>query len=153
MKVFTIGFKGRSAKNFFQTLKEAGVQKLIDVRRKNASQLAGFTKGPDLEFFLEECFGIAYEHISEFAPSENLLRQYRDLVGKKKPDNSAWDYYTERFGREVLSPRIIDRFEQATDGFENVCFLCSEKTADHCHRRLLAEYILGNLSNVKIKHL
>ena len=84
MRIFTIGFKGKSAKEFFGLLKNAGVQKLLDVRRRNISQLAGFTKGPDLQFFLEECFAIAYEHIPDFGPSEELLKEYRARLGKKK---------------------------------------------------------------------
>jgi uncharacterized protein (DUF488 family) len=121
MKLFTIGFKGRSAENFFRTLKNAGVQKLIDVRRKNASQLAGFTKGHDLRYFLQECFGIAYEHIPEFGPSEELLKEYQNRLGKKKKDDAAWSYYLERFKAEVLSQPILERFQRATTGCESVC--------------------------------
>ena len=44
MGVLTIGFKGRTAEDFFTTLKHAGVQTIIDVRRKNCSQLGGYTK-------------------------------------------------------------------------------------------------------------
>ena len=146
MKVFTIGFKGRSAENFFTTLRDAGIQKVIDVRRKNASQLAGYTKGPDLKFFLEECFGIAYEHIPEFGPSEELLKEYQARLGKKKKDDVAWAFYVERFRDEVLSQQISSRFEKATAGHDTVCLLCSEKTAERCHRRLLAEHFREHLS-------
>lgn len=87
MKVFTMGFQKRPAENFFLTLKKSGIQKVINVRRKNTSHLAGYTKEPDLKFFLEKCFGIAYEHILEFAPSEELLKEYRNRLGKK--DNAV----------------------------------------------------------------
>jgi len=153
MKAFTIGFKGRSAGNFFTTLRGAGVQKVIDVRRKNASQLAGYTKGPDLKFFLDECFGIAYEHIPEFGPSEGLLREYQTRLGKKKKDDAAWAYYVEKYRNEVLSQPIIERFKEATDEFETVCLLCSEKTSDRCHRRLLAEYFAEHLPDLNVRHL
>lgn len=152
MKLFTIGFKGRSAENFFRTLKNAGVQKLIDVRRKNASQLAGFTKGPDLRYFLQECFGIAYEHIPEFGPSEELLKEYQTRLGKKKKDDAAWDYYVEKFSNEVLSQTIFERFQKTTLGYEFVCLLCSEQNSERCHRRLLAEYFKKHLPNMEIEH-
>jgi uncharacterized protein (DUF488 family) len=152
MKLFTIGFKGRSAENFFRTLKNAGAQKLIDVRRKNASQLAGFTKGPDLRYFLQECFGIAYEHIPEFGPSEELLKEYQSRLGKKKKDDAAWAYYVEKFSEEVLSQAIFERFQRATAGFESVCLLCSEESAERCHRRLLAEHLKKHLPNIEVEH-
>ncbi len=153
MRLFTIGFKGRCAENFFTTLRNAGVQKVIDVRRKNASQLAGYTKGPDLKFFLEECFGIVYEHIPEFSPSEGLLKEYQTRLGKKKKDDAAWDFYVERFNSEVLSKPISNCFQKATAGYNFVCLLCSEKTAERCHRRLLAEHFREHLSDIEIEHL
>lgn len=153
MKVFTIGFKGRSAENFFLTLKKASVQKVIDVRRSNASQLAGFTKGRDIKFFLQECFGISYEHIPEFGPSSGLLKEYQTRIGKNKKDNRAWAYYVAKYQGEVLSQPIIKRFQRAISGFDVVCLLCSEETADRCHRRLLAEHFKKDLPNLEIEHL
>jgi len=153
MRVLTIGFKGKSAKEFFGALKGAGVQKLLDIRRRNVSHLAGFTKGRDLQFFLEQCFGIAYEHAPQFGPSEELLKEYQSRLGKKKQDDDAWAYYVERFRDEVLSRPIGEEFMQIADGFETVCLLCSEETADRCHRRLLAENLSACLKDVEIHHL
>jgi uncharacterized protein (DUF488 family) len=153
MKVFTIGFKGRSAENFFLTLKNAGVQKLIDIRRRNSSQLSGYSKGDDLKFFLEKCFGISYEHIPEFAPSERLLRKYQNLLDKKKRNNNAWACYVEEFGKEVLREQTVQRFQESADNLHGVCLLCSEETADRCHRRLLAEYVKDHLPDIQIEHL
>ena len=153
MKVFTIGFQSRSAENFFLALKKAGIQKVIDVRRRNTSQIAGYAKGADLKFFLETCFGIAYERVPEFAPSENLRREYRNRLGKKKKDDAAWVDYVENFQNEVLSQPTVERFQEATDGFNAVCLLCYEKIADRCHRRLLAEHFKRHLPELDIQHL
>lgn len=153
MKLLTIGSNGRSAKDFFRTLKREGVQKLLDVRRSNTSRLFGFAKGSDLKYFLEECFGIAYEHVLDFAPSPELREEYQTRLGKKKKDDAAWAYYVERFQHEVLSQPIVDRFTLAAKGFEIVCLLCSEETADRCHRRLLAEYFEKHLKNLEVSHL
>lgn len=51
MKLYTIGFTKESAEYFFSGLQRAGVKKILDVRLHNVSQLAGFTKRDDLEFF------------------------------------------------------------------------------------------------------
>lgn len=48
MKLFTIGFTQKNAKQFFELLKANQIELLIDVRLNNKSQLAGFTKGNDL---------------------------------------------------------------------------------------------------------
>jgi len=153
MRLFTIGFKGRSGENFFLTLKDAGVQKLIDVRRRNSSQLSGYSKAEDLKFFLERCFSISYEHIPEFAPSERLLREYQNLLGRKKHNDIAWAYYVDEFGKEVLHEQIVHRFQEAADGLYAVCLLCSEESADRCHRRLLAEYLKEHLRDIQVEHL
>ena len=60
--IFTIGFAKKSARDFFTKLKEAGVETVIDVRLNNASQLAGFTKKQDLQYFLQDIAGVEYIH-------------------------------------------------------------------------------------------
>ena len=53
MKIYTIGFTKKTAKEFFNLLIENKIQKILDIRRNNKSQLAGFTKANDLEYFLD----------------------------------------------------------------------------------------------------
>ena len=57
IKLFTIGFTEKTAETFFNLLKKAGVKKVIDTRLNNVSQLAGFAKGKDLEFFAKSIVG------------------------------------------------------------------------------------------------
>jgi uncharacterized protein (DUF488 family) len=52
IKLFTIGFTQKSAREFFTALKDAGVKRVVDVRLNNNSQLAGFSKKDDLPYFL-----------------------------------------------------------------------------------------------------
>ncbi|MDD2229889.1 MAG: hypothetical protein PHY48_10810 [Candidatus Cloacimonetes bacterium] len=40
-----------------------------------------------------------------------------------------------------------------TDQIDSAVLLCSEPVADHCHRRLAAEYIGKHVNNVRIIHL
>ena len=53
MTLYTIGFTKKSAAQFFNLLRDNHVKQLVDVRISNSSQLAGFAKGKDLEFFCE----------------------------------------------------------------------------------------------------
>jgi len=153
MRVCTIGSRGKSARGFFGLLRKAGVQKLLDIRRRNQSQLAGFTKGRDLAFFLEECFGISYEHVPLFAPSEELLDGFHSRLGKRTCDAATWAWYTEQFRAEISSKPIVERFLAATKGVEVVCLLCTEETVEHCHRRLIAEHVAGRVEGVVVEHL
>ena len=153
IRLLTIGFRGRSAEEFFTALERAGVEKVIDIRRTNSSQLAGFTKGRDLAFFLRRCGGIEYEHVPDFAPSEELLREYRARLGHKKKDDAAWQTYVERYEAEIGARPIAEIFERVTEGRSRVCFLCSEEAPDRCHRRLLAEHICRERDGVEVGHL
>ena len=49
MEVYTISFTKRTAADFLEAMKRAGVKRLLDVRLNNSSQLAGFTKKKDEE--------------------------------------------------------------------------------------------------------
>jgi len=49
-KIFTIGFTKKTAEEFFGLLKKNNVACVVDVRLNNTSQLAAFSKFPDIEF-------------------------------------------------------------------------------------------------------
>ena len=84
IQLFTIGFTQKTASEFFSLLKINGVKKIIDIRINNKSQLAGFAKGSDLAYFTQEILGIPYEHRIEFAPTDDLLKRYRDKKTESK---------------------------------------------------------------------
>jgi uncharacterized protein (DUF488 family) len=130
--VATIGFTRTSAEGFFRRLIDAGVRKIIDVRLHNSSQLAGFAKAGDLGYFLKTIGGIDYAHEPLLAPTEAMLRTYRTEKG-------GWVAYEQRF-LALMAERGIE--QQLTPGsLDGACLLCSEATPDHCHRRLVAEYL------------
>lgn len=143
--ICTIGYTKKSLRQFIGLLQEAEVDAVIDVRLRNTSQLAGFAKRDDLAFLLREGFGIAYEHIVELAPTAEILDAY-----KKDGDWSAYerDYPQLLAERDTLS---IGR--QLLQRYQRPCLLCAEDTPDHCHRRLLAEYLAERISDLEIVHL
>ena len=143
--LYTIGFTKKSAEQFFELLKSHHVQMLVDVRISNSSQLAGFAKGSDLIYFLKQIGNIGYRHVTDFAPTKELLSDYR--AGKVD-----WPEY-ERVFADLMTKRRINQHYKVAD-FDNCCFLCSEETPEHCHRRLLAEHLRQqDPDNVKIVHL
>jgi uncharacterized protein (DUF488 family) len=144
VKIFTIGFTKKSAQAFFSSLKHASVRKLVDVRLNNVSQLAGFTKKDDLRYFAEEICGIGYLHLLELAPTAEILDAYK----KQKGD---WRTYECQFLQLIRERRIENTVpRQMLDGS---CLLCSEEKPDHCHRRLVAEYLKEKWGDVHIQHI
>ena len=143
-RLLTIGFTKKTAKQFFELLKENNVKKIVDIRLNNKSQLAGFAKGSDLEYFGKEIIGIPYEHIIDLAPTNELLSNYRN----KSID---FDEYTKIFEKLIIERKIISNYN--IHDFDGAVFLCSEEQPDKCHRRLLVEYFQDNNSNIEITHL
>lgn len=143
MKLFTIGFTKTSAERFFARLRDAGVRKVVDIRLHTASQLAGFAKKDDLPYFLRTICSIEYAHHLELAPTAELLDAYRK--------SRRWDDYERGFVELLRHRRIEDLISRGT--LAGACLLCSEDSARHCHRRLVAEYLKSAWGDVEIVHL
>lgn len=143
MTVFTIGFTKKSAESFFEALKTAGVRRLIDVRLNNVSQLTGFTKQKDLRYFTREICNIEYLHLLQLAPTKDMLHEYKKARG-------TWTDYERKFLDLMAARRIEDTDKDLVDG---ACLLCSEERPEHCHRRLVAEYLRDKWGCLEIVHL
>lgn len=143
--IYTIGFTQTTAEHFFERLKMAGIRRLVDVRLNNTSTLAGFSKRDDLAFFLRSILDADYVHEPLLAPTDELLGRYR----KKEV---GWDAYEDAF-RALLAERGVEStLDRATFKTPSV-LLCSEATAERCHRRLVAEYLARAWGEVEIVHL
>ncbi|MGO8759992.1 MAG: DUF488 family protein [Terracidiphilus sp.] len=145
MEIYSIGFTQKSASQFFGALKAAGIERLLDVRLNNTSQLAGFAKQADLKYFLKEICGAAYEHEPLLAPTQEILDAFKKHKG-------SWDVYTAAYlalirSRKVESVLSPDSFRKKT------VLLCSEATPEHCHRRLALEYLQQHWGDITIVHL
>ena len=145
MEICTIGFTQTTAEHFFDRLAKARVERLLDVRLNNTSQLAGFAKAQDLPYFARELVGATYEHEPLLAPTQEIL----DAFKKRKGD---WATYETEFMElmerrrihEVLSPAAFER---------RTALLCSEAGPENCHRRLVAEFLAGRWPDVAVLHL
>jgi uncharacterized protein (DUF488 family) len=145
VEIYTIGFTQTTAERFFTRLANAHVKRLLDVRLNNTSQLAGFAKAQDLPYFASRLVGATYEHEPLLAPTQDILDEYK----KRKGD---WATYEREFQalmesrsiHEVLSPAS---FEQRT------ALLCSEAEPEHCHRRLVVEFLAARWPDVEAVHL
>lgn len=144
MRLYTIGFTKKPARSFFSLLQKSGAGRLVDVRLNNVSQLAGFAKRDDLAYFIGELCSMDYKHELLLAPTKSMLDDY-------KKNGATWEQYERWFLDLITERRIEDRI--SPELLDNSVLLCSEATAHHCHRRLVAEYLADRWSGVTIEHL
>lgn len=145
MEIYTIGFTQTSAAEFFGKLKQAGIRRLVDVRLNNVSQLAGFAKRDDLRYFLAEICGAEYVHEPLLAPSQEILDAY-------KKEKGSWDDYERQF-LQLMADRHVETAINPTLFDVPTVLLCSEPTAERCHRRLVLDYLSRQWGNVQPIHL
>jgi uncharacterized protein (DUF488 family) len=143
-RLFTIGFTKKTAEEFFSKLKQAHVRSLLDIRLNNSSQLAGFTKKPDLEYFLMEIGKIGYAHLPQFCPTSEIMDGY-------KSRRLSWQEYEKRF-LALMKERKVEN-TVSRESLNYGCLLCSEDKPDRCHRSLVAQYLSDKLGNLEVIHL
>lgn len=146
-KLYTIGFTKKSAKTFFGLLEKNNVDAIIDIRLNNTSQLSGFAKYPDIEFFLKKINNIEYFHDLKFSPTDNILKNYKNKL-------YTWKDYVECFD-SLMDEREIEKYiiERYSDCLEKkYCLLCSEDTSEKCHRSLIAMKF-NKIFGIELVHL
>ena len=133
----------------YSELRKQLISKYISSRENasinNQSQLAGFTKEKDLTFFLKRISNCEYRHMVAYAPTKEILDDYK----KGKID---WAGYEERFLPLIERRHIEETFLKNFSKYDRILFLCSEPTPENCHRRLVAEY-LRDKTGCEIIHL
>lgn len=143
--LYTIGYTRKSLRQFMGLLLSVGVDAIIDVRLRNRSQLAGFAKQDDLAFLLWEGFGIEYEHCPDLAPTAEILDAYKA--------GGSWSGYEESFLRLLEQRQATPIGQGILSRYQRPCLLCTEPAPDRCHRRLVAEWWLARLPNLRVVHL
>ena len=145
IQLYTIGFTRKTAEEFFGLLQTNGVQVVVDVRLKRDSQLSGFAKGRDLPYFLKNLIDCDYCQNESMAPTPELLKRYRQ--------DKSWAQYEADFNRLLYDRQLIVQLDRGWWAKNATCLLCSEHEPDHCHRRLIAEYMMAHWPEVEIHHL
>ena len=143
MRIYTLGFSHKSAEEFFDMLRESGVRRVVDIRRSNTNQLAGFTKKDDLRYFLRVILDMPYTHELALAPSADLMHAYRH-------DEVGFDEFSKQL-REEYDAGEVSSLDRSL--FDDAVLLCSEADPSTCHRLVAAEYLAEVWDDVEIVHL
>ncbi len=134
MHVFTIGHGVRPLEELVATLREAGAETLVDVRRFPGSRRnPQFNQGPLRESL--EAAGIAYRHAVELGgrrtgePGEERFPCIRVAAFRSYAARMGTGEWLEALTRELAQPAP--------------CFMCAETVWWRCHRRLIAELLVA----------
>ena len=143
MRLYTLGFSHKSAEEFFDILRESGARRVVDIRRSNTNQLAGFTKKDDLRYFLKVILDMPYTHELSLAPSADLMHAYRH-------DENEFEEFARKLRAEYDDGEVssLDR-----SLFSDAVLLCSEADPSTCHRLVAAEYLAEAWDDVEVVHL
>lgn len=97
-----------------------------------------------MRYFLRKICNIDYIHLPKLAPTQDILDAY-------KKNGGDWKTYEQKFIELITSRHIETAVSQ--DIINGSCLLCSESTPEHCHRRLVAEYLRDKWGDIEIIHL
>jgi uncharacterized protein (DUF488 family) len=140
--VFTLGHGIRPALELTTTLREAGVQTLVDVRRFPGSRRnPQFNQGPLRDSV--EAAGIEYRHAVELG-GRRSAEQGEDRFGCIRVP--AFRSYAARMGTDEFQEALARELARPLP-----CFMCAETPWQKCHRRLIAELLTAQ--GLAVTHL
>jgi uncharacterized protein (DUF488 family) len=156
--IVTIGVYGYDEAGFFASLQRAGVDILVDIRRRRGVRGAdyAFVNSQRLQARLAE-LGIRYLHRLDLAPGPETRSQQQAADKASK---------TAKRQRAVLDPAFAVAYrqerlaafdsQQFLDGLgpeaRVVALFCVEREPAACHRSLLAEHLARDLG-IAVRHL
>ncbi len=156
-KVYTIGVIGYDADGFFRALQEAGVDTLIDIRRRRAvrGREYAFANSQRLQARLAE-LGIGYLHRLDLAPTDNIraMQHAADEAAHVATRQRAAlsPAFAAAYEREVLAGFDPQALADALPAGATVALLCVEREPAACHRSLVAARLAEALG-VAVAHL
>jgi uncharacterized protein (DUF488 family) len=130
--LFTIGYEGATPDRLIETLREAGVTMLVDVRELPNSRRPGFAKRA-----LSEALGhagIGYRHVRALGtPAEGRAAARAGRTGEMKRIFGA------RLAGGEAQAAVAALAAEAREA--RLCLLCLEADPAQCHRSLVAEAV------------
>jgi hypothetical protein len=146
MELYTIGAYGKGAEDFFGALEKAGIEILVDIRRRRGIRGSGYAYANKTRLEQElAARGIRCVHLPQLAPPPELRRV------QKQADQAARTLKSER---QTLSPAFCEGYRAAClknytwddfvrdvgGGESKVALFCVEGPASACHRSLVVEH-------------
>lgn len=140
--IYTIGHGARKIDDFLKTLKDFGIEYLIDVRSQPYSKFNPQFNQNDLRFYLERN-GITYVFMG-------------DSIGGRPADRTCYgddgkvDY--EKVKSKDFFIKGIERLKTAYNKSIPIVVMCSESKPCECHRSKLIGRVLSS-DSIHLKHI
>jgi len=99
----------------------------------------------DLRYFLKAICGVSYKHELLLAPTKEIIDDY-------KKRRAAWSSYEKAFFALMAARQVETRLPRRIFDSPTV-LLCSERTAERCHRRLVVEYLQSKWGDIEVVHI
>jgi len=131
--LFTIGYEKAALSDVLRTLKQAGVEILIDTRAVAASRRAGFSKRLLAGSLEQE--GIKYLHLQKLGtPAEGRE------AARAGDFKTLWRIYGKHIKTKAAREEL-DELESMLREGRRLCLLCYERDPEECHRSRIADLI------------
>jgi uncharacterized protein (DUF488 family) len=141
--LFTIGYAGRTPEELIADLREAGVDRVVDVRELPLSRRRGFSKS-SLADTLDRA-GIHYDHVRALGNPKPFRDQY------KSGDTAGGAGAFRRHLHNGSYSALVELADSLAGS--RTCLLCVEGDHDVCHRAVIAGAVAERLPKVAVVHL
>jgi uncharacterized protein (DUF488 family) len=143
MTLYTAGYEGLTIDAFIARLKQAGIDKVLDVREYPLSRKKGFSKNAFAQRLAAE--GIGYEHNRALGCPKPVRKQYKE--------DGEWGTYARDFRAYVRTQGpVLEALVSSVLG-QRICMVCYEADASFCHRSLIAEAAQELEGSLTTQHL
>ena len=132
MRIYTIGYEATTVPDFLAALKQAGVERVIDVRALPLSRRPGFSKTP-LRAALEDV-GIEYVHLKALGTPADGRAAAR--AGRHADLERIYAGQLELPEAMAQGAQMLDLAAEKPSAL-----LCFEREPAHCHRTLLLDAV------------
>src|SRR5882724_9944677 len=145
MKVYTLGYQGINQDKYIETLTEAGVGIVIDVRETPWSHKRGFCKTALAEGL--NANGIDYLHLKSAGnPSANRK-------SAKSIDECLSRYRVYIEDNNSCIPELLNHITIASLLGRPACLTCFEHLPSECHRTVLTDILEEMEAGIQVVHL
>ena len=148
MKIYTMGFKGKSQEEFIKTINKKKIELVVDMRERNRFPMLGFCNEGELKKCLKEKCNCDYLYNSMLAPMCGYYEAYTERA-------ISWDEYVAKYKGTLSERGIAGRFLIDCMEYERIMIICLGKTPGRCSRKLLTEWLQERIRGIEIeiKHL
>jgi uncharacterized protein (DUF488 family) len=137
--IYTIGYEASDLNDFLTTLKNAGVQIVLDIRALPHSRRAGFSKTPLSNALKEK--GIEYTHLRGLGNPQKL---------GAPPAGDFHESFTAHMQTDAAQSDLRKAVDIASE--KPACLLCYERKPEECHRTIVVKHVIERTGQ-KIENL